>query len=247
VTRYDTHAAFDTAGAWESFDLGATNPSARGFVGGTFDGRYVYLTPFNTEKVYSSTFARFDTTANFGDPAAWSTFDSTSVDPNAIGYNGAVLAGRYIYFAPAYNFMFGPHGDVVRFDTGAASFADPAAWTTFDISTVDPGARSYVGGIFDGRYITLMPKGKDNGILARYDTTTAFAAGGSWSTFDLTKLSSNAKSFYSGGFDGRYMYMAEYWDGTQPNGLVLRFDAKSPPCLPTSYLPQLSAGVASFF
>jgi hypothetical protein len=247
VTRYDTQAAFSSPDAWTTFDVGAMNGKARGFVSGTFDGRYVYLTPFANESEYSSTFVRYDTHAAFGDQAAWSTFDTTTVDPKARGYNGAVFDGHYVYFLPAYNWIAGSHGDVVRFDASAAHFTDQAAWTTFDITTVNPAARGYIGGVFDGRYLTLVPRGKGNGVVARYDTTAGFASAPSWSTFDLTALSPKATSFYSGGFDGRYIYMAEYWDGTEPNGLVVRFDAKSPPCIPASYRPRLQAGVASFF
>lgn len=247
VTRYDTQAGFDSPAAWTTFDVGTVNSKAHGFVSGTFDGRYVYLTPFANELGYSSTFARYDTKAPFGDPAAWATFDTTTVDPNALGYNGAVFDGHFVYFMPAYNWLDGSHGDIVRFDTTAAAFTDAAAWKTFDMTTVNPAARGYIGGVFDGRYLTLVPRGKDNGVVARYDTTASFTSAPSWSTFDLATLSPKAKGFYSGAFDGRYIYMSEYWDGTQPNGLVVRFDAKAPPCIPASYSPALPAGVASFF
>lgn len=249
VTRYDTQSDFMSPAAWTTFDLTTKNGSARGFVSGTFDGRYVYLTPFVNLEGYSSTFARFDTQGSFDDTAAWSTFDTTTIDPDALGYGGAAFDGHYAYFFPTYNWLDGPHGDVVRFDTTTASFDDPTAWRTFDITAVNPDARGYIGGIFDGRYLTLIPA-EENGVVARYDTLATFDANAAWTTFDLTTLSPNAKGFHSGGFDGRYIYMAEYWDGTEPNGLVVRFDAKSPTCtpsIPSSYLPKVGGGVASFF
>lgn len=245
VTRYDTHATFLSAEAWTTFDLSVVNEKARGFVSGTFDGRYMYLAPFSNELGYSSTFVRYDTTANFQEGASWSSFDTTTIDPNALGYRGAVFDGRYVYFVPAYNWTFGPHGDIARFDTHGA-FGDQTAWTTFDISTFDPAARGFTGGIFDGRYVTFVPSGT-SGVVARYDTLATFAARAAWDLLDLTTVSPKAKGFYSGGFDGRYIYLAEYWDGAEPNGLVVRFDARSVPCIPSTYRPGLRAGSASFF
>lgn len=250
ITRYDTQGSFASAMSWSSFDMSAVNPKAHGFVSGTFDGRYLYLTPFYTETGYSSTFMRFDTKGNFTDPIAWSSFDTTTVDPNAIGYCGAVFDGHYVYFVPTYNYIFSAQGDVVRYDSTSASFTDKAAWNTFDISKANPAARGYSGAVFDGRYVTLIPNGgggTPQGVIARYDSSAAFASATSWKTFDLTTITPKAKEFFSGSFDGRYIYMSEYWNGTQPNGLLMRFDAKSPPSLPVSYTPQLATGVASFF
>lgn len=43
--RYDTQAAFEAAGSWESVFLNRVAPDASRYSGATFDGQYVYLSP----------------------------------------------------------------------------------------------------------------------------------------------------------------------------------------------------------
>ena len=103
VTRYDTQASFAQATSWSTFDVSRVNPGAKGFVGGQFDGRYLYLVPYGTEYVLSGVVARYDTQASFADPKAWTTFDTRTVNPNAEGYYGATFDGRYLYLSPYSN------------------------------------------------------------------------------------------------------------------------------------------------
>ncbi len=91
--------------AWATFDVTTVNSSAQGFAGGAFDGRYVYLVPWESGLV-----ARLDTTGTFADGSAWTTFDIASVNPSATGFFGAAFDGRYIYLVPNNN------GVVARFD-----------------------------------------------------------------------------------------------------------------------------------
>jgi len=59
---------------------------------------------------------RFDTTGTFTSSGSWSAFDAANTDGlNTTGYAGAVLDGRYIYFAPIHN-SAGASGIVLRFD-----------------------------------------------------------------------------------------------------------------------------------
>jgi hypothetical protein len=45
-------------------------------------------------------------------------------------------------------------------------------WSTFDLASLDARATGYVGGVFDGRYVYLVPlRALDyHGFAARYDT-----------------------------------------------------------------------------
>jgi hypothetical protein len=61
--------------------------------------------------------------------------------------------------------------------------------------------------VFDGRFVYLVPFVSSH--LVRYDTLAAFADAASWSSFDTMNL-----------------YVASQY------GVVLRFDAKSPPSSP---------------
>jgi hypothetical protein len=78
--------------------------------------------------------------------------------------------------------------------------------------------------VFDGRFVYLVPFVSSH--LVRYDTLAAFADAASWSSFDTMKLDPYGYQFHGGGFDGRYLYVASQY------GVVLRFDAKSPPSSP---------------
>jgi hypothetical protein len=271
VLRYDTTAVFDVPGSWSSFDVGGVNSGAKGFEGATFDGRYVYLTPYNDTNFntqgYTGVSARYDTHADFGTATSWSTFDVHMLGANAVGYSGAVFDTRYVYFVPLVH--SGPNGLVARYDTtgdyasagswstfdlmafgiagfgggvfdgtyvyfvpdynfGSAggtvarfgaqgTFTDAGSWTTFDVQGVNAQAHDFSGGVFDGRYVYLVPNNLEfgemaSGLVARYDTTMAFATGSSWDVFDASTVNGRAKGFGSGAFDGRYVYfLPQHW------------------------------------
>jgi len=58
--------------------------TAKGFIGAAFDGRYLYLVPYNNG-AYNGVAAALRHDAMFGDASSWSTFDIATVDPNARG------------------------------------------------------------------------------------------------------------------------------------------------------------------
>lgn len=168
VARYDTQATFDSAGSWSMFDTTQVDPGAGGFMGAAFDGRYVYLVPNDNNAGYDGLVARFDTTASFQDAASWSSFDATTVDPLAKGFQGAAFDGRYLYLVPFFN-SSAFSGLVARYDT-QATFADARSWSTFDTTSVDATASGFFGGVFDGRYLYLAPN--RDGTIARFDAKT---------------------------------------------------------------------------
>jgi len=117
VLRLDTTGNFTSSLSWSAYDAGNTSGlNATGFLGGTFDGRYVYFTPNANGSGNTGVVLRFDTTANFTTAASWSAFDAGGTSGlNSAGYAGAVSDGRYIYFAPLHN-SGGADGIVLRFD-----------------------------------------------------------------------------------------------------------------------------------
>jgi hypothetical protein len=221
--RYDTLATFTAAASWTQFDASTVNAGSKGFYSATFDGRYVYYAPD-----YNGTFdgiaTRYDTQASFTAGGSWSTFDTTALNAGANGFAGAVFDTRYVYLVPQYS------GAVTRYDT-LATFTASASWSVFDTTTVKPGAKGYFGGAFDGRYVYFIPfnNGAADGLVVRYDSVASFAAAASWSVFDTTTLNANAKGFHGAAFDGRYLYLVP------SNGIVMRFDAKTPPSVPAGY------------
>jgi hypothetical protein len=65
-----------------------------------YDGRYVYLVPHNNNNVVDGFVAQFDTEADFNTTASWHTFDTSTVNANAVGFAGGVFDGRYATSCP---------------------------------------------------------------------------------------------------------------------------------------------------
>ena len=238
VNRYDTTSSFTASGSYIPFDTTGVSSSAKGFYGGVFDGRYVYVAP-----ILNGLITRYDTMGSYAANGAWSTFDTAmNINGAAVGYIGAGFDGRYAYFVPnGYNGN-GSNGLVVRYDT-TLTFSSSQSWQSFDATMVNANAKGFAYSAFDGRYIYFLPcnaGGAPSSELARYDTQGAFTSAGSWSVFDTTKVPGSlqvpggAKGFGGAVFDGRYLYLVPNGAGTR-NGLVLRFDAKSPPSMPKGY------------
>jgi hypothetical protein len=219
IARYDTQAAFTATTSWTRFDASAVDAMAVGLFGAVFDGRYVYFMP-NDFSFTDGLAIRYDTQAAYTQLASWEKFDATTLDPNAAGYSGGGFDGRYIYYAPTY-----ARGIALRFDTQGA-FTAAASWSTFDTTTINAAAKGYFGTAFDGRYLYFIPNnnGADDGLIVRYDTLAAFTASASWATFDLTTVNAGCAGYHGAVFDGRYLYLIP----AAANGLVARFDARSP-------------------
>lgn len=216
---------FGNVSDWETFDLptGAKNLSATGFVGAAFDGRYVYLVPFENTAGASGIVARFDTTKPLD--SSWTFFDiSNVVDPEAVGFVGGAFDGRYLYFVPH------TKSKVARYDT-AASFTSKSAWTTFDLSQfsqLDGGTNhDFSGAAFDGRFVYFMPESA--GAIVRYDTLSPFASTCAWSVYDTSvHILPGATDYFGAVFDGRFLYFVPR------HTLALRFDTKTPAWTPAS-------------
>lgn len=231
------NASTDAAN-WATYKLGDAKPEARGFRSSVFDGRYLYLVPYQSvNNVASGVVARYDTQAGFGLSNSWQTFDVPGMLDNAAakGFFGGAFDGRYVYFVPYASGNTAPHGNCVRYDT-RGDFGQATSWTAFDMTTVDPYAVGYSTASFDGRYIYFAPyfrpPNTPQGVVARYDTQSDFADRSAWVTFDLIandvdKNSNTAKGFTASTFDGRYLYLIPFYDGTAFHGHVARYDTKA--------------------
>jgi hypothetical protein len=221
TARFDAQGSFTTASSWAFFDMSALGVG--GFTGAVFDGTYIYFVPLGTMV------ARLDTRGSF-DAASWTTFNVGTVSFRLAGFQGGVFDGRYVYFAPA-----APTGGriVMRYDTNAP-FAVAASWSTFDVQSLSADAGIFTGGTFDGRYVYFAPSGGTAASkVVRYDTSATFGAPASWSTFDPLGLVESGATYAGAVFDGRYVYFVPRLSN---RGDVLRFDARSPPSMPS--LPQ---------
>jgi hypothetical protein len=228
VGRYDVKGDFTSAASWSTFDVSGVNGGAKGFHGGTYDGRYLYLAPFaNFAFGFDGTVPRYDTLASFDAATSWDTFDLTTINSTVKGFAGAVSAGSYVYLCPNYD---GTHNDaiVARYDPSQLLTAS-SAWSLFDIFGVNAKAGGFFGGAFDGRYVYFVPA-TGLSTLARYDTQGTFTDAAAWSTFDVSTLNAQVSGFQGAAFDGEYLYLLP-----NGNGLVLRFDARTPPAVPAGF------------
>lgn len=199
VVRYDTTQTFSSASSWTSFDLKAVDPIPKRFAGAVFDGQYVYLTPQDSGRAL-----RYDPSGAFGSAASWSEHDFSKV--TAEKTFGGVFDGRYVYEVPN---MLGasPATIALRHDTKSNAFADAGSWDSFDLGGVDGGAGGFAGGAFDGRYTYYVPQNGQSPVVARYDTTATFGQAASWSTFDVSAVSPQARDFCGAVFDGRWVVL----------------------------------------
>jgi hypothetical protein len=208
--------------AWSTFDLAQMDMKALGFVGGAFDGRYVYFVPCLDG--YDDHVTRYDTEGEFGSSSSWSFFPTLSVNQAASGFSGAVFDGRYLYLVPHTNGGSTSDGLVVQYDTQQGSFGEGGVgWNTIDLTKFNSGAKGFFGAVFDGQFIYLVPQNNmyADGIVARLDTSQAFHA--AWTFHDTADMDVNVRGFAGGAFDGRYVYFVPHNDGAD-DGLMVRYD-----------------------
>lgn len=206
--RYDTTLPFNSASSYQTFippNAIGDIPGFIGYQGGTFDGRYVYLTPQVNVTGPVSAVVRYDTLLSFTASSSYSVFNTVTISgaESALAFQGAIFTGRYVYFVP---FSAGgvPAGQIVQYDT-TSSFTSTNSYQIFNVNSFGLGA-GYIGGTFDGRYVYFVPVIGTIGRMTRYDTLLPFTASTSYSTLVLTTLNSRCQSFQGVTFDGRYVY-----------------------------------------
>jgi hypothetical protein len=153
--RYDTKSPFTTATSWTFFNTAKLEgPNTQGFAGGAFDGRYVYLCPFDS---LTGVITRVDVDADFVDAKSWSTFTANGVSPRADGYWGGAFDGRYVYMVPFENTGTNLDGLAIRYDT-TATFSDADSWSKYDMQAqFGVAAVGFGGAVFDGEYLYYAP------------------------------------------------------------------------------------------
>jgi len=241
VLRYNTAAPFNSAASWASFipTNNGVGSNLRGYCGGVFDGRYVYFAPYGNEIDHpNGKVMRFDTqdASGFSNAASWQVYDVRSQLGASGGYRGAIFDGRFVYFVPHFDATAtNLGGEVLRYDT-QGSFSDSNAWATFDPG--DNGLGTDLDGfnfaVFDGRFAYFVPYANGtteySGEALRYDTLQPFDTVSSWAAFDAgaNSVGSDPDGYSGGTFDGRFVYFAPNYNGTEYHGEVLRYDAANP-------------------
>jgi hypothetical protein len=86
-----------------------------------------------------------------------------------------------------------------------------------------PGSTSFVGAVFDGKFVYFIPYYANTRSI-RFDTTHVFQDQASWESFDLTSIDGGVAAEYAGGvFDGRHVYYVPF--GGTP--IAARFDTEA--------------------
>jgi hypothetical protein len=228
VTRYDTRLPFTDAASWAVFDSMTVHPNSKGFVSGCFDGRYLYLAPYQLDlSTQHGQITRFDTQGNFADPASWQVFDTASVHPDSRGFHSAVTDGDYVYFVPYLRGGKQYSGLLLRLDR-RLPFDSVDAWQSMDLTTIDPGCRGFVGGVCHDGMLYLAPymDGDDrHGRVARYDTRRPLTDAGAWTVFDCAKFDPGSRGFFGAVCDGGHLYLVPHCRGVgQYHGQLTRLD-----------------------
>src|SRR5207244_2942073 len=97
----------------------------------------------------------------------------------------------------------------------------------------DAGTMGFATGAFDGKYVYIAPQNApQNGeppIAQRYDTSAAFGNSGSWTAFDISSVSAQARDFAGVVFDGRFLYFVPFKDANNAyGGHTVRYDTTKP-------------------
>jgi hypothetical protein len=207
------------------------NSGAAAFLyrGGAYDGsRFVYFAPFNP-----NTYAvQYDTHQPFTSSAAWTVFNTATIDPNA-NYWGVTCDLRYAYFIPntttrvlAFDSQFANGGGFSADADGGAS----AAWISYDLAPGDAGAATvanaegFWGGTFDGSYVYLVPY--SGAVVERHTTEDPVTASDSYTGFDFVNafINPNPPFYWGGAYDGQNVYLIPY-QGSPP--LLALYDTRS--------------------
>ena len=245
LLRYDTYGNFtnNISNSWGTINLAQLNSNFVGYVGGVFDGKYIYFAHGNSGAT-SGKMLRYDTTGNFTNNAtdtatghpSWQVMDTRTLSTESGNYNGAIFDGKYIYFIPGGAFSF-----VYRYDTTGnfthnttTTATGNPSWEVMNVETLKSTFNGYQGAVFDGRYIYFTPYvgSTYNGNLLRYDTTgnfthnttTTVSGHPSWQVMDASTMNTNFKGYTGIGFDGHYIYYAPFYNGVGENGNFLRYD-----------------------
>ena len=216
--RFDTQGVFTTASDWDRMNMSTAQSGAEldnAYFGASFDGRYIYHTPRN-----SDTFVRFDTQGVFASAGDWSQMSVSIVQGGALSdnaYGASSFDGRYMYFAAYSSDTF------VRFDTQGV-FTAVGDWDRMSMSTAQGGATlniAYISSYFDGRYVYFTPFYSDT--FVRFDTQGVFTSAGDWDRMSMSTAQGGVElndAYISSSFDGRYVYFTPFYSDT-----FIRFEA----------------------
>jgi uncharacterized protein (TIGR03437 family) len=231
---YDATKAVNDSTAYQFVDApprGGALGSTYGWCEGVFDGTYMYYVPnmdpdagtsTSASPTFSGNVIRYNTTTPFSlSGGGWSSFDMTTVNPQAAAFQSGVYDGhRYIYFIPFREKI------MVRYDTqygtpgtpNPAAFTNPAAYTFLDTTqlgttglpqVVGQGSATKLAGFTGGavvwdaaqqnEYLYLVPWAVYTSTTPTVQSTVGRVrigtqSGTAWNAVDITSTAASTSS-----------------------------------------------------
>jgi len=194
LLRYNTNEAFDNPMAWEYAGLELmVDANAKGFQSTAAKDPYVYLIPFDTG---SGLIVRYDTNLDYHQGSSYEKFDLTTLHPDAKGFTGGMLIRNTLVLVPWRDLSrLSPLNQIMSvaaaFDT-TKDLDDASAWTFFDLTQVDAGAKGYQGGWADKNgFVSFVPQQRGFGIVPPFvvwNSSKPFDDPDSWKTYDSSEV-----------------------------------------------------------
>jgi len=171
VSSYNISSAY----YWNSITPIGLDANISNFSGGSFDGRFIYLSPLSSKML-----VRFDTTQNNAS-SGFQTFPLNEVlNLSTPDFRSCVYDGKYVYFIPSANINGSTvSSTILRYDT-TLDFSQTYSYSNIQLSTIQNSSNSsfvgFKGGMYDGKYIYLLPNQNSSNIqfantILQYDTS----------------------------------------------------------------------------
>lgn len=214
------------------------NANSKGFSGGIFDGRYIYMIPYNNGAFYGQ-ITRFDTFGNFSSSSSYTVFNTSVLNSNSVGFSTASFDGRYVYFM-SYSNGSAFTSQITRYDT-TKYFTVTFSYSVFDVAANVAGdKKGYASSFFDGKYVYFIAQGFEGvtflGTVLRYDISKSFTSASSYQVFDTTTVSASSRGFFGAAYDGQYLYLAPLFQSVGvPSGVVTQYDTTQVFSISSSY------------
>jgi hypothetical protein len=224
LLRYDAARAFDDPSAWELYDLHThVHRKAWGFQSNAVKMPWLYLVPYAAG---NTVLVRYDVTRPFQEASSYETVDLALLNDEAKGYTGAVVVGDSVVLVP-WRWKDAPDPREQSMYTAAVydtrePLTDAAAWSFFDLRTVDAGARGYQFGWLDAdELVHFVPAFNSESLtpppFVVWDSRMPFADACSWEAYPSDGVPPSTGAAY----DGTWAYLAPYgMDGD--SGLITR-------------------------
>jgi hypothetical protein len=232
VTRYDTRKPFEHIDSWSIFDSTRLDPNSRGFVSGCFDGRYIYLSPYQLDhSTQHGQVTRYDTRGEFSNTKAWQVFDTAKIHKDSRGFHSAVSDEKYVYFIP-YLRDGGEHSSILICYDRSLPFEHPGAWQHFDMTALGEKCQGYIGAVYHDGMLYFAPYRNNeqrHGNVLRFNTKLKLHDLTAWTVFDCAQIDAGSRGFFGAICDEQHLYLLPHCRGPENyHGLLARYKLTAP-------------------